>query len=165
MRRIELTKDTYALVDDEDYSLVSKYKWQAFWDGFHWYAVTGPNKRTKGMQLNMHRLIMNAQPDQEVDHKKHYVDYIDNQRSNLRLCSHAQNSYNLRKWSKPTSSQYKGVFWNKQCQKWQVQIQPNRGHIHLGLFTDETEAAKVYNTAAIKYFGGFAKLNDVRGEL
>jgi len=33
--------------------------------------------------------------------------------------------------------------------------------VFLGLFHDKSEASKAYNEAAIKYFGEFAKLNEV----
>lgn len=165
MKQIELTRNIYTLVDDEDYDLVSQYKWQATWDGYHWYAVTGPNKKTTNKLLRMHRLIMNAQPGQEVDHKFHYEDYVDNQKINLRLCTRTENNWNRRKYfahvGKSTSSQYKGVSWHRQRQKWQAQINENKKLVYIGLFSNETEAARAYNAMAIKHFGEFALLNDV----
>ncbi len=161
MKKIILTRGIYALIDDEDYPLISQYKWYASRCGRHWYACTGPSKKTNNKMLFMHRLIMNAQIGQQVDHKEHYNDYIDNQRSNLRFCTHSENGRNQQKQRRMTSSQYKGVTWDKRTQKWQSQIQVNKKHIHLGYFNNEIEAARAYNTAAIKYFGEFANLNDV----
>ena len=160
MKRILLTQNIFVLIDDEDYLLVNQYKWYVSWSKTHWYAMTGPSKKTGDKQLYMHRLIMNALPGQEVDHKEHYEDHIDNRRSNLRLCIHAENGCNQRKQLKKTSSQYKGVTWDKRHQKWMAQIMVNNKNIYLGLFIDEVEAARAYNAAAIEHFGEFAKLND-----
>lgn len=166
MKRVELTQGMHALIDDEDYLLVNQYNWCVLQTAHrHWVAVTGPNKKTEGKLLYMHRLIMNIGPGQQVDHREHYEDYIDNQKSNLRLCTNAENQYNQRKQLKKTSSQYKGVHWNKQRCKWQVRINVNRKTNHLGLFIDEDEAARTYNVAAIEHFGEFAKLNEVRNGL
>ena len=37
----------------------------------------------------------------------------------------------------------------------------NWKHILLGLFDDKVEAAKAYNTGAKKYFGEYARLNEI----
>lgn len=161
MVKIKLTQGIYTLIDDEDYPLVSQYKWYVTRCNRRWVAITGPDKKTKGKQLLMTRLVMKARSGQQVDHKKHYEDYIDNRKSNLRLCTHAENGRNRRKQLKKTSSQYKGVIWNKHAGKWQVTIIVSRNYIHLGLFTDEIEAARAYNIAAVEHFGEFAKLNEV----
>ena len=45
------------------------------------------------------------------------------------------------------SSQYKGVCWNKNANKWQSQIKINGKQKHLGSFTSEEEAHEAYQKA------------------
>jgi AP2 domain-containing protein/HNH endonuclease len=106
----------------------------------------------------LHRLIMNAPADKEVDHIN--GDTLDNRRCNLRICSHKENLRN-QKLPKNSKSGYKGVTWYKRIKKWRSHIRLNKKQIHLGYFDDIKLAANAYNEAAIKYFGEFAKLNDL----
>lgn len=57
------------------------------------------------------------------------------------------------------TSGYRGVTFNKQCQKWQAQIKINQKNIYLGIFEDIIEAALAYDAAAHKYFGPDAYQN------
>ncbi len=103
----------------------------------------------------MHRVIMNPPDDMVVDH----IDSngLNNRRTNLRVCTLLQNSYN-RKTIK-ASSQYKGVRWNKRKKRWVSSISPNGKFILIGYFKDELTAAKAYDEKAKEFFGEFAYLN------
>lgn len=61
MKQIPITQGQVALVDDEDYERVSKYKWQAGWrpNICSWYAVADGN-------LYLHRFIMDAKADEQI---------------------------------------------------------------------------------------------------
>lgn len=92
----------------------------------------------------------------EIDHiDRNPLNNLDN---NLRICTHSQNSHNIKLRKNNTSGQI-GVSWHKQCKKWQVKITINLKEIPLGLFDDLYDAARAYNAAAIKYHGEFAVLN------
>jgi hypothetical protein len=80
---------------------------------------------------------------------------------NLRICTHTQNLKNQGIRCDSTSG-YKGVSWNKQRKKFEAYIMENYKKIHLGFFDIADDAANVYNSAAIKYFGEFAKLNIIK---
>jgi hypothetical protein len=58
------------------------------------------------------------------------------------------------------TSKFKGVCWDTRG-KWRARITQSKKNKHLGYFTDEIEAAKAYNKAALKHFGEFAYLNEV----
>ena len=162
MIEIPLTQGKVALIDDEDYELVSKYKWFPQKGNNTVYLVAHskgvPSKERK--TIRMHRLIMNAQPGQKIDHVN--GNGLDNRKENLRFATSQQNSQNLRRFE--GVSKYKGVVYDtnpKQKNKWRARITVNKNRIHLGRFPSEREAAFAYNEAAIKYFGGFARLNEV----
>ena len=54
---------------------------------------------------------------------------------------------------------YKGVSWRKDRNRWLVRIMFRGKRIYLGCFKDEIEAARIYDQAAKKYFGEFARCN------
>ena len=54
---------------------------------------------------------------------------------------------------------YYGVSFNKTANKWTAQIRHNGQRIHLGYFTNESEAARAFDQKAIELFKVFAKLN------
>jgi hypothetical protein len=99
---------------------------------------------------------MNAPDHLVVDHIDH--NGLNNRKKNLRNCTFAENCRNTR-LSSGTTSKYKGVHWHKRQKKWAAAIRCNNKTHHLGYFTDEAEAAKVYDKAAKKYHGVFASLN------
>lgn len=49
--------------------------------------------------------------------------------------------------SKDKTSKYTGVCWNVKANKWQASINIKGKTLYLGIYADELEAAKAYNTA------------------
>lgn len=141
-----------AIIDDEDFDLVSRYKWYEQKHPSTIYARTGGRK----FRTSMHRLIMNAKKGQKVDHINH--DGLDNRKENLRFTTATRNGQN-RIGKTYGSSLYKGVYWNKWARKWRADITVNKKHVCLGYFTNEVTAAVAYDVAAHQYFGEFAYLN------
>ncbi len=154
MKKIALTRGKFTLVDDSDYKELSRWKWNAHRSECGLWTAQRRNSEDK--IVYMHRQILGLVPGdgKEGDHKNH--NSLDNRRSNIRICTRSQNAQNTRKIKRETSSQFKGVCWNKQRSKWRARINVCGKDIHLGLHKDEIRAAEAYDEAAKQYFGDFA---------
>ena len=160
MKKIQLTQGRAALVDDEDYEWLNQWKWTTIKRKKNYHAHRKIWVNGKRRSVYMHRQILGLDfgDKRQGDHAN--SDGLDCQRLNIRICTHAQNCMNRRK-QKNTSSRFKGVVWRKASQRWCARITINQKYYHLGNFQFEKDAAIVYNDAAVKYFGEFAKLNIV----
>ena len=157
MKKIPLTQGKFALIDDEDFELLSQHKWFAAKLGKTFYAARKIYCKPKQTTRYMHRQILRPEKQKEVDHINH--DGLDNRRCNLRVCTRSQNLQNQR-FSRGGSSKYRGIYYSRKKNKWRAQI-GIKAHkkTYLGYFDDEKEAAKAYDVAAKELFGEFACLN------
>lgn len=120
-------------------------------------------KTDKGRSYLCHRIIYYLL--NKEDPGNYFVDHKSGRENNLdtRKATNSQNVAHAPKRShfknRPTSSKYKGVTWHKATSKWAAQIMANGKIHHLGLFKDEREAAKAYNSKALEFHGEFAYLN------
>lgn len=157
MKTIKLTKNQFAIVDDEDYDRINKYKWQAVPNRDKWYAkrsfTVGKCKR---IGVRLHRFILNAPPDKDVDHINGNT--LDCRKSNLRICNESQNAQNRGK-TKSNTSGFKGVSYKKKNHKWYSQIMFDKHNYHIGYFNNPVDAAIAYDKKAIEFFGEFANIN------
>jgi len=158
MKEIKLTRGMTALVDDEDFEWLNQWKWFAHkgTDQKTYYAGRDQGYKCKPHQIWMHRVIMNTPPELQVDHIDH--DGLNNQKHNLRNCTHHQNHMNLSNYG---VSKYKGVsfFKNNHPKRVRASITLNNNIIYLGVFYTEEEAARAYDKKAKELFGEFANLN------
>lgn len=156
-RGIWLVSGGVALVDDEDYDRLSGTSWNATGVQQYVIGVVG------GAATFMHRLIMDAQPGELIDHAN--GDTRDNRRVNLRRCTHRQNMQNRRPSQLPRrgpATAFKGIHGRRTKKKgivWHVSIHVDGRSIQLGSFLDERTAAQAYDRAALEHFGEFAWLN------
>lgn len=158
MKEIILTKGNVAIVDDEDYDEISKYKWRTQGDS---YAARDEWEFGVRKQIYMHREVMEAKDKEVVDHINHNT--LDNRRENLRVCAQVLNMANARIRSDNTSG-YKGVTWYKRDKKWKAQLQYKGKNINLGTFESRHDAAKMYNFWAYDLFGEYALLNKINAD-
>ena len=154
MKEIQLTKGKVALVDDEDFEVLSKRSWRL---GYYNHPITYDLDCPRKTVL-MHRVIMNAKKGEIIDH----IDGnpLNNTRANLRFCTHAENMRNQKK-PKNNTSGYKGVHLNKnkKVKKWKAEIGYNKKLIFLGYFMTPEDAARSWDAAAKMIHGAFARLN------
>lgn len=149
-----------ALVDDEDYDYLNQFKWNAQKQrsGNYYASRSIYLGKMKRKSLRMHRLIMKPERGMTVDHIDH--NGLNNQKSNLRNCSFADN---VRNRSCRSKTGYIGVYIYKSKRsktiKYLAKIEYNNRAYYLGLYKTAKEAAIVRDSAAKKYFGKFANLN------
>lgn len=156
-RQIPLSKGKVALVDDEDYERVNQYRW-CFTDVGYAVGYAGGDW-SGGKQprhISMHRFILDAPPHLKVDHIN--GNGLDNRRANLRYATTSQNAQNKR-GRKSGTSRYKGVYWDKQRNRWRAVVILNGKHHHGGDHRIEEDAARAYDRLALKLFGEYARFN------
>jgi len=64
-----------------------------------------------------------------------------------------------KKKSRVVTSRFRGISWDKGLNKWRARVTHMGQNIVVGLFEDETEAAKAYDKTKFKACGDISKLN------
>ncbi len=122
------------------------------------YLRTGFNFQGKTTYVLVHRIVWafyNGEwPKLDVDHVNQ--NKSDNLPSNLRLATRPQNIANRKQKS---TSEYKGVRFDKRKGSYQARIMFEGKAINLLNTKDPIEAAKAYDAAARKYYGEYADTN------
>lgn len=157
---IPLTQGQVAIVNLEDFEWLSQWKWCALWDptGSKFYASRSHREpgSIKPYPMAMHRLILGLQKGD-----KRQADHIDgnglnNRRSNLRICTPQQNTWN-RRGKSGTKSGLKGASWYARDKNWRAQIRIGGKYMSLGLYPTAEEAHAAYRAAARDLQGEFAR--------
>lgn len=150
MKKIELTRGLCAIVDDEDYEMLSKYSWYAHRSGHTYYAgraVRKDDKDCKKSRVFMHNVLLKTKEGQVVDHVNH--DGMDNRKENLRSVTPMQNCWNrLKRKTDGMTSRYMGV--TKRKDRWRAEIQSHGRNFYLGSYETEEEARDAYQRAREK---------------
>ena len=131
------------VIDLEDVEKVSGRSWRSVGG----YAGNGSTT------VYLQRFLLDAPKGMQVDHID--GDPSNNRRSNLRLCTRAQNSQNQRRHL-DNASGYKGVCWHKASRKWHAQLSRKS----VGLFDTAEQAKAAYDAAAERLFGDFKRAHE-----
>jgi hypothetical protein len=142
MKEIPLTRGFFVQVDDEDFERLNTHRWYASITYNRVYASRDTKKDGVRIREKMHRIIMNAPSELEVDHIN--GNGLDNRKENLRLVTHRQNHQN-RNTSK--SSKYPGVARIPKTGYYRAKIQERGINHDLGNYKSEEVAATVYKVA------------------
>lgn len=155
MKEIKMVNGDVVKFDDEKFDLISQYSWHASKvKGLTYAYAWTPMVNGVRKKISMHRLVMGL-----VDIKGTLIDHADgnglnNQMSNLRVASHAENMRN-RGAQKNNKCGLKGV--RKHRRKWSARIRLNKKEYHLGTFDTPEAAAHAYTLASQKLHGSFAR--------
>lgn len=156
MKTVQSTNGKEFIVDDEDFERVIAHgRWSVT---IRNYVITKITTSQRSPVLGLHRWLLGLKRSDKV-----IVDHIDrnplnNQKSNLRLCTQSTNGMNVRKRN-GTTSKYRGVSWRERDKKWRAYVNFKGKLIEGGQFNTENEAAQRANELRIKYHGKFANLN------
>lgn len=97
MVTIPLQNGGDVLIDEEDFELLSVYKWWGTKNRNGIVAMANLKVDGKWVTKRLHTLLLNPPNGLVVDHINHNT--LDNTRKNLRICTRQQNRFN----SKPKS--------------------------------------------------------------
>lgn len=157
MKTIPTSNGNDIIVDDEDYELISSFKWNLDRWG---YARRSKGKMIEGKRhfttILAHRVINKTPYGIITDHINGNT--LDNRKKNLRSVTCSQNSRN-RKYGSNNTSGLIGVVWSRKSKKWQAQIGVDGSQYYLGVYEDPLEAALVRDMGAAFFHREFACLN------
>lgn len=160
-RVVPLTKGYECIVDEASYHMVSRWSWRAHGkEGERIVAVRTQHTKQGDISIVMHRYLMNLYNGGgfQVDHINQNT--LDNRLCNLRIVNGIQNQANRSITSKNTTG-YKGVH-QQRTGSWSAHIRINGTKYHLGTCKTLKEAADLYDTVALEWWGQYSSLNGVR---
>lgn len=140
------TNGLTVIIDKCDEDISCQQSWFAVKKDHMFYVATNIydknlTNKSKLKRVYFHRYILGEIPKGKViDHIN--GNSLDNRRVNLRIVSQQQNRRNLGGALTNSKSGVRGVYWNKQRNKWHAVIRHNRKNINLGFYNDIEDARK-----------------------
>lgn len=149
MRTIPLTQGKVAIVDEENYEELSKYKWHAYKSRSGVFYARRNGRRTcqgKRPQITMHRAILGYPDNFQIDHVS--GDGLDNRKQNLRIATQRVNSLNPHVGRKRKHRLPVGVYPTAACQSKPIRYRSAVGvgvgrKIFFGTYDTPEEAGRV----------------------
>ena len=165
MPAITTTEGCAVQVDEKFYPEAKQYEWvvRENRNGSKKYVARW--SKEKRAWLRMHREVWLFHHKRiadgiNIDHVN--TDSFDNRIENLREATYSQNNANRRVYA-TSETGLKGV-GQRADGKYTARICVDGKRKSLGVFNTPEEAAAAYDTAAVTYFGNFARINGVQHE-
>lgn len=154
MIEVPLTQGRVALIDDADFPIVSAYRWKFLKRscGHGGYAIASEMRDGKKRMLSMHRVLLTPPAHLQVDHVN--GDGLDNRRSNIRICTMAQNAANRASYH----GGWKGAA-PLPSGKFVARLTADNGVYSTNPVATKEQAARLYDALAVARNGEFARLN------
>lgn len=155
MKEIPLTKGYVAIVDDEDYEMLSQYKWQVNKRKNTNYASRAIKENGKKVTIFMHHEVYGKKT------RLHFLNLegLDVRKSNMQESTISQINMGRRIYRTDKTSQFRGVHWETRKEKWRAMIKDDGKPTHLGYYDLEVDAAKAYDKESFKRHGEFGWRN------
>jgi len=170
MKYINLPQGKKAIVDDEDYPYLNRFKWVlSSKESNNLRAIRKIKVGAKNVTLAMERFIIDVEEsDHVILHKN--GDTLDNRKDNLIAGYFGMKNHRGAKFKtqhgKKCTSIYKGVYKESKGNLWRAVIctrerteKGNRKQKKIGSFKTEREAALAYNEEAKELYGEYAYQN------
>ncbi len=153
---LPLTQGRFALIDKEDFDDLNRHKWCTTPRGYVMRRLRASEGDDRKKCIYLHAYLMRDELARtglpEVDHRD--GNPLNNQKSNLRVSTHAQQCMNRRINRKLPASGYKGVSPMPEG-NYRARVRKRS----VGRFPTAEEAARAYDKAARRLFGEFARCN------
>lgn len=168
-KQIKLTQGKFAIVDDEDYPYLNRFRWYASeYKGteraqLRIRSLNNTNKTSKALKkctIYIEQFLLTARNGYVYIHLN--KNGLDVRKENL-ILSTIPHAYQRGKKRKNTTSKYKGVYFNKRKseKKWCAQVSKDKKHYLVGYFYTEDEAGEAYNEKARELYGEIAFQNKI----
>lgn len=155
MKQIKLTKGYFALVDDDSYAFLSKWRWYAGGEPTRYYAYRHVNFPAikRGQAVAMHHLVLGMYSPQRYGLNVDHIDgnSLNNQLSNLRVVTTRENSQNLKSHR---SGKLVGTTYCHKKRKFRARIRFKDKQVFLGAFDSAIEGYTAYKIALAKIANG-----------
>ena len=146
MQQIPLSQGQIAVIDDDDFADIARFKWfyRAERNGKPGYAVRNIKVDGKATMRYLHREIMNPTPGHEVIFLNH--DRLDCRKENLRAVTteEARQHHRMRSDCKTGA---KGVRYNGDTGTWSAYLYRYGNAYHVGTFYFKEQAEQAYQEA------------------